>query len=99
MGDDGFPYMTLSYANGMGYKDHVKSTGGRVDPRTLDSTKLNFKAPATVHLTLETHGGEDVPIYARGPYAHLFRSTMEQNVIPHIMAFASCIGEGLTSCV
>ena len=33
----------------------------------------------------ETHGGEDVAIYARGPKAHLFQGTLEQNVIYHVM--------------
>lgn len=46
----------------------------------------------------ETHGGEDVAIYARGPYSHLFSGVLEQNTIPHFMAFASCIGDGLTAC-
>jgi alkaline phosphatase len=44
------------------------------------------------------HAGEDVPIFARGPFSHLFSGVMEQNTIPHIMAFASCIGDGLKVC-
>lgn len=36
----------------------------------------------------ETHGGEDVAIYARGPGAHLFRGTREQNYIYHAMRLA-----------
>jgi len=36
----------------------------------------------------ETHGGEDVAIYARGPQAHLIRGVLEQNVIFHVMAEA-----------
>jgi alkaline phosphatase len=36
----------------------------------------------------ETHAGEEVSIYADGPRAHLFRGTLEQNVIYHIMADA-----------
>lgn len=52
-----------------------------------------------VPLKYETHGGEDVAIYARGPYSHLFSAVLEQNCIPHFMAFASCIGyDGLTAC-
>lgn len=47
---------------------------------------------------METHGGDDVGIFARGPYAHLFAGTLEQNTIPHIMAFAACIGDGITAC-
>jgi alkaline phosphatase len=40
---------------------------------------------ATVPMTAETHGGEDVAIYALGPGAHLFHGVQEQNVIFHVM--------------
>jgi alkaline phosphatase len=33
----------------------------------------------------ETHAGEDVAIYARGPKAQLVRGSMEQNWIYHVM--------------
>jgi alkaline phosphatase len=33
----------------------------------------------------ETHGGEDVAIYAGGPGAQLFHGVQEQNVIFHVM--------------
>ena len=33
----------------------------------------------------ETHGGEDVAIYAGGPGAHLIHGVQEQNVIFHVM--------------
>lgn len=90
--------MTLSYANGLGYYNHTKETGGRVDATTLDLKPNDFKFPATVPLDLETHGGEDVGIWAAGPWSHLFQGTLEQNVIPHIMAYAACIGDGMKMC-
>lgn len=90
--------MTLSYANGPGYDVHTTSTATRVDPRTVDMAADDVYFPATVPLSSETHGGEDVGIWAAGPWAHLFEGTVEQNVIPHIMAFASCIGSGLQMC-
>lgn len=40
----------------------------------------------------ETHGGEDVAVYARGPWAHLFSGNYEQALIPHAMAYAARIG-------
>ena len=88
----------MSYANGPGSASHVVPEGGRVDLNTLNRETLNFRSPATLPLASESHAGEDVPIYAKGPFAHLFRSTMEQTVIPQIMAFASCIGSGMTAC-
>ena len=36
----------------------------------------------------ETHGGEDVGIWATGPRAHLLDGTVEQNVIFHLMDYA-----------
>ena len=46
-----------------------------------------------------THAGEDVVIYAKGPMAHLFQTTHEQSYIPHVLAFASCVGEYKDNCV
>lgn len=60
--------------------------------------KNNYAYPSMVPLKSETHGGDDVAVFARGPYAHLFTGVLEQNTLPHFMAFASCIGDGLTAC-
>jgi hypothetical protein len=43
-------------------------------------------------LTSESHGGEDVPVFAQGPWSHLFIGTMEQHTIAHKMAYAACVG-------
>lgn len=91
--------MTLSYANGPGYPIHTNPTGGRIDVRTLDSTDRNFRFPGTVPLSTESHAGEDVGVWASGPWSHLFTGNYEQTFIPHAMAYAACIGNGATSCV
>ena len=62
----------------------------------LDNYK--FAQPGLVPTKYETHGGEDVGIYAYGPMAHLFHSTHEQNYIAHVMAFASCVGDHKKYC-
>ena len=36
----------------------------------------------------ETHAGEEVAIYAKGPYSHYVRGVMEQNWIFHVMGKA-----------
>lgn len=54
--------------------------------------------PATVPLEFETHGGDDVAIFAKGPWSHLLTGVIEQHLIPHVMAYASCVGDGLTLC-
>lgn len=42
--------------------------------------------------------GDIFIIKLSGPYAHLFVGNYEQNAIPAILAYASCIGDGLTAC-
>jgi alkaline phosphatase len=42
-----------------------------------------------VPLGSETHGGEDVGIWARGPGSAAFRGTLEQNVIYHVIVQAT----------
>lgn len=91
--------MTISYANGPGYKKHVDTDAGvRLDVRQMDTSKSNFVFPAMLPKDSETHGGEDVAVYASGPWSHLFTGSYEQNVLPHMMAYASCIGRGMKAC-
>lgn len=45
----------------------------------------------------ETHGGEDVAVFARGPQAHLVHGVQEQSFVAHVMAFAACL-EPYTDC-
>ncbi|XP_053671421.1 alkaline phosphatase-like [Anopheles nili] len=99
-GKDGLPYMTISYANGLGFYKHVDpEKGSRSDVREMeDSGADDFVFPAMVPVDLETHGGEDVAVYASGPWSHLFTGSYEQNVIPHMMAYAACIGNGRKAC-
>ncbi len=58
--------------------------GSRSDLSTVDTTSPDYLQESMVPLFDETHGGEDVPLYADGPAAHLFRGVIEQNVIFHI---------------
>lgn len=74
----GLPYTTLQYANGPGARPHADLT-------EVDTTAKDYKQEALVHLESETHGGEDVAIYARGPGSPWVHGTMEQSVIYHIM--------------
>ena len=56
-----------------------------------------YQQQAAVPLSSETHSGEDVAIFARGPQAHLVHGVQEQNYIARIMAFAACL-EPYTDC-
>jgi alkaline phosphatase len=90
--DDSLSIFTLNYANGAGFSDHFHASGGRVDPNTLNYDKIDFRHPATAPLEDETHAGEDVGVYADGPWAHLFTGVYEQNYIAHGMMYATCLG-------
>jgi alkaline phosphatase len=81
----GLPYTTLGYANGPGWRDAILTGQKRPDLTAVDTTDLGFLQEATVPLGSETHAGEEVAIYASGPWSHLVRGTMEQNWIFHVM--------------
>jgi alkaline phosphatase len=95
LADDGKPYTTLGYLTGPGYafdKEMVQSSrkrkphAGRAQNLTdIDTTDRRFYQQSLVPLASETHGGEDVSVYADGPGAYLVHGVMEQNVIYHIM--------------
>jgi alkaline phosphatase len=80
----GHPYTTLMYANGPGHRH------GQDRP---DLTQINTQAPdylqeSVVDLENETHGAEDVAIFASGPKAHLFHGVQEESYIFQVMAHA-----------
>lgn len=58
----------------------------------MDHDDSLFQQPATVPLFEETHGGDDVGVYAVGPYSHLFSGVYEQHYIAHAMMYATCLG-------
>ncbi|RYG30800.1 MAG: alkaline phosphatase, partial [Burkholderiales bacterium] len=90
MARDGKPYTTLSFGNGPGSICKTQPDGkylcDRTDLTNVDTTALGFLQPSLVPLGSETHGGEDVAIFAGGPGANLFSGTVEQNEIFHVMA-------------
>ena len=87
--DDGKPYTTLSYANGSTGCKPGEEECVREDLTDVDTTDKDFHQQALVFMGSETHAGEDVPVYASGPGAELFRGTIEQNEIFHVMGRAS----------
>lgn len=90
------PFTTLGYRDGPGFA--VDAGGdtrylmpiatGRHDLSEVDTTHPDFHQEALVPLQSEGHTGEDVAIYARGPWSHLFHSTHEQHYIYHVMRHA-----------
>ncbi|KAM9003125.1 intestinal-type alkaline phosphatase 1-like [Sarcophilus harrisii] len=84
---DGKSYTSILYGNGPGYQIN----GTRPDVNESISEHVSYKQQAAVPLVSETHGGEDVAIFARGPQAHLFHGVQEQTYVAHVMAFAACL--------
>lgn len=80
----GQPYTTLGYANGSGFRK-----GGRPKLTQEEVLDPNYKQEATIPLTAETHGGEDVAIFATGAGAYVVRGSMEQNWIFQVMMDAT----------
>ncbi len=86
---DGQSYTSVAYANGPG---HV------VGPRGRPDVGVGAVQQSLVHLegedrdgtiySSESHGGEDVALYAAGPWAHLVGGVLEQQAIYHIMRYA-----------
>ena len=87
---DGQPYTTLSYANGPGAVREL--------PRPKPETGVHALAQSLVPVFYEnedgtveyseTHGGEDVALYAIGPGSEAVRGVIEQNRIYDIMMAA-----------
>ncbi|ALC47682.1 CG8147 [Drosophila busckii] len=101
LADDALPYATLSYANGPGYNSNFLKEGGAVKRKNLRAINMknkDFMFPSTVPLESETHGGDDVAVFASGPYSQLFTGVYEQNFIPHAMAYASCLSDKRSMC-
>ncbi|KAM7422058.1 hypothetical protein PAMA_010242 [Pampus argenteus] len=90
------PFTSILYGNGPGYKI-VNSA--RENVSSIDYQENNYQAQAAVPLSMETHGGEDVAVFAKGPLAHLLHGVHEQNYIPHVMAYAACIGQNREHCM
>lgn len=101
---DGFPYTTLGYTNGLGFRDFGGVTDAdivydgtpvavstRTDLTGINTEQPGFHQEALVPRSSETHAGEDVGVYAIGPGAHLITGTQEQNLIFHIMDHAGSL--------
>ncbi len=80
-GDGGATYYVSSVTGIAAGRPNLAATGVNTEAR-------DFMQEATVPLSSETHAGEDVAIFAKGPNAHLFRGTLEQSMIYWIMADA-----------
>jgi len=90
------PYTTLGYTNGLGFRDlgaetNADATYGlpadtrRIDLGYVDTETSGFHQEELVEFLSETHSGEGVTVYGKGPGSHLVSGTSEQNAIFHVM--------------
>ncbi|XP_078373755.1 alkaline phosphatase-like isoform X2 [Oculina patagonica] len=87
---DKMPYTVLGYANGPGGE---RENGTRQNLTGVDTGDREYLQQSTVWLSSETHGGDDVGIYADGPGAYLFHGVVEQQYIFHVMDHAMCLSD------
>jgi len=102
--EDGKPFTSLLYGNGPAW-----GQGGNEYPRPLqnqirknltsyDLAARGMKQQSAVARFSESHGAEDVAIFARGPMSHLVHKTHEQSYIAYVMRYAACLGNDTRHC-
>ena len=101
---DDMPYTTVGYTNGRGFMDLGDETDadagyseaihtlGRVDLSAINTQASGFHQEAVIPKSSETHAGEDVGLYAKGPGSLYVNGVMEQNVIFHVINEAASLG-------
>lgn len=99
--DDPLPdltYTTLMYANGPGYS-YPPPNGTGIFKSGENTTVFSYRQLAAFPKKYESHGGEDVPVYAIGPMSHIFRGVYEQNYIPHAIGYVACYKGNFEKCL
>ncbi len=67
----------------------MQASDGRPDLTHVDTTAPDYMQEALVPMKSESHGGEDVGIWARGPGSEAVRGTLEQHAIYHLLVQAT----------
>lgn len=92
LADDGKPYSVVGYLNGAGSVLTEQADGSyfgtRPNVTQEEALDVDYLQQALIPMGSETHSGEDVASWAKGPWAHLLTGTQEQNYIFHVMNHA-----------
>ncbi|EDW82973.1 uncharacterized protein Dwil_GK22608 [Drosophila willistoni] len=99
---DPMVYETITYANGPGYFEHLANETRPANSSNVwkplnlftqeERTSPTYRNLAAFALKDETHGGEDVAVFAHGPGSNLVRGVFEQNYLAYVVSYAGCIG-------
>ncbi|XP_072049663.1 alkaline phosphatase-like isoform X2 [Amphiura filiformis] len=95
-GADSLPFTTLQYSTGPGgilEAESLTLNGTRRNLTDENTAHPDFVQSASVPKTYSNNGGQDVPVYAAGPMAHMFHRTHEQTYVAHVARMAACLGE------
>ena len=87
------PYFTISYANGPGYHNHYVANGNGGAPPWRDPRDLDFEDADFTHPSMmpgpdvsESHGGEDVSVYATGTNIHVKLITIKSRTYHKLLS-------------
>ncbi|WKY06680.1 hypothetical protein Q1695_006678 [Nippostrongylus brasiliensis] len=84
-GDSVVPAMF--FATGPGYRGGFAKS--QINGNLND---LHYRQPSAIKMKFGYHGGEDVGIWADGPYAHLFSGTIENTEVAYTIKYLLCLG-------
>nr|VZI12360.1 unnamed protein product [Spirometra erinaceieuropaei] len=87
---DGKPMTAVGYMNGPG----ARTEEPRAELHEFSSAQLTdkeFRQQALVPLSDATHGGEDVGVYATGPFSHFFHRNIDNTYLAHVMKWSLCL--------
>ncbi|GMS97799.1 hypothetical protein PENTCL1PPCAC_19974 [Pristionchus entomophagus] len=79
---------SIFFATGPGYGD-----GNRTLYTAEESMDPHFAQPASFFFNDARHGGEDVGIWAKGPFAWLFTGTLENTQIAYNIKYLMCLDD------
>ncbi|WP_010140320.1 alkaline phosphatase [Oceanicola sp. S124] len=94
LASDGKPYTVVGYLNGASSVLVEQADGtyaapeGRPELTQEQAQDIDYAQQTLIPKSSESHSGVDVALYAKGPWAHLFDGTVEQNYIFHVMNHA-----------
>ena len=69
-----------------------------LDTKGENYTSANYTQPTFLAMEYAAHGGEDVAIWATGPYSHLFTGTIDNTFVARAIVFIQCLDDDRNAC-